>query len=242
MNPKNLFKPCQAPQISPILPKDLHQLSQKLSHRRTSSKASIELQFSLKPSSPIPKFPSPILGNKPSQVTTSHKALKISKKTNSEETFSDEELNIRHLIEQRKILSPISYKDLKTQNFEKNFVNTSSATLTVNEENNLNRVLFALKNRFLTGENDKCSFKTIEELMKKCTETCFALALDSLENLRGIYYLEQSTGYFHRIIADNDSPIVLPPRRIKDFMFYDANTNGFVKSNVNRFEAFVYTV
>lgn len=243
MNPINPFKE-QNTQIYPIHPSDLHHYSKKTSHRRTKSKTSVELLASLKPTSPKSSINSKIVTPKSIIEHLAKKGIRIIKPLDEEETFSDEESNIRQLTEQRKILSPITYKDLKTSILaekEKSLVQTSTTALTLNEENNMDRVLFALKRQFLGDRSLKNSRKTIKDLMKKCTESCFALALDEFETLKGIYYLEQSTGYFHRIIADNDSPIILPPRRIKDFLSFDVNASKFIKASVNRFEAILYS-
>lgn len=243
MNPINPFKQ-QNTRISPIHPADLQHFSKKTSHRRTKSKTSAELLASLKSASPKSSFNNKIVTPKSILEHLAKKGINICKPPEAEETFSDEESNIRQLTERRKILSPITYKDLKNnhlQESDKSLVHTSTTALTVNEENNMDRVLFVLKNQFLKDKSLKNSRKTIKDLMKKCTESCFALALDEYEKLKGIYYLEQSTGYFHRIIADDDSPIILPPRRIKKFLSFDANSSKLIETSVNRFEAILYS-
>ena len=92
-------------------------------HRRTISKTSDELLASL-------KIPSPPVGNRAQIITPqilidhiTKKGLHILKEEKLEESmdyFSDDELHIRNIIEQRKVLSPISVPEFKTKKTKAN--------------------------------------------------------------------------------------------------------------------------
>lgn len=241
----------QKPTIkSPLItPSDLQPLKPRHFHRRTLSKTSEELMQSLKPSSPKPYKKSGLITPDMVKSQLSKKGLIYLKQQESiscKSSDSDEETNILKIIEQRKALSPLTYQSgsspaTKSKNLsEKVSFNTSATALTSAEENNMDRVLNSLELVFLPGVEHLASRKTLESLMQKCQEPCFAMALDEKLRLKGVYYLENSTGYFHRIMADDDSPIVIPPRRVKEHLVYDTGEEKFVRSSNTRFEAFVY--
>ena len=232
-----------------IAPSDLQSLKPRHMHRRTLSKTSDELLQSLKSSSPKTFKKSGLITPDMVKAQLSKKGilcLNYQDSISSNSSNSDEESNILKIIEQRKALSPLTYQDRQhpptkaKKPSEKVSFNTSTTALTSSEENNMDRVLNSLELVFLPGDEHLPSRKTLESLMQKCQEPSFAMALDEKLRLKGVYYLENATGYFHRIMADDDSPIVIPPRRVKEFLVYEVNQKKFLRTSINRFEAFVY--
>ena len=232
-----------------ITPSDLKPLKARHFHRRTLSKTSEELLQSLKPSSPRTYKKSGLITPDMIKSQLRKKGLiyiKHQESISCNSSDSDEETNIRKIIEQRKSLSPLTYQSTSSpatkakKPSEKVSFNTSATALTSAEENNMDRVLNSLELAFLPGNEHLASRKTLEGLMQKCQEPYFALALDEKIRLKGVYYLENTTGYFHRIMADDDSPIVIPPRRVKEYLVYDTGERKFIRSLITRFEAFVY--
>lgn len=224
-------------------------------HRRTISKTSEELLESL-------KIPSQRIAVKDRIVTAQLVRAQLSKKGLTvlrEETFeestgniSDDEITIRNIIEQRKALSPLtctdqekpSMKSLKHTNdkhayFEPGSFSTSTTALTFNEDSNMDRVLNVLENCFLPWNEHKSTGKSIFDLMQKSPEPHYALVLNERKKLTGIFYLESATGYFHRIIGNDDLPIVIPSRRVKEYLLYDGAKRIFTVSTSSKFDALI---
>jgi hypothetical protein len=208
------------------------------------SKTSDELVQTLKSSSPKNYTKPVIITPEMVKAQLSKRGVNYLKHEESLDSNSDDESTIRKIIEQRKALSPITYQEIPSPQIQKlterKSFNTSTTALTSSEDNNLDRVLHCLEELFLPGEKNLQTLKTLESLMQKCTEPSFGLALNDEQRLKGIYYLEAATGYFHRIVADDDLPIVLPPRRIKEFLVLDPSEKRLSRSTILRFEAFVY--
>ncbi|OMJ96196.1 hypothetical protein SteCoe_154 [Stentor coeruleus] len=224
-------------------------------HRRTISKTSDELLESLKISSPHTQGKHQIVTAQMIRSQLVKKGLTVLREETFEEStdsLSDDEMTIRNIIEQRKALSPITYKEPENTSknnpksktdkhveFERISFNTSTTALTSNEDSNIDRVLIALENCFLPGNEHKSTRKSILELMQKSLEPHYSLVLDEHKKLIGVFYLELSTGYFHRIIGNDDLPIVIPPRRVKEYLMYDYMKKIFITSTSSRFDAFI---
>ena len=240
-------------------------------HRRTISKTSDEILASM-------KIPSPPVGNKAQiitpQVLIDHlakKGLHILKEEKSEDSldyFSDEEINIRNIIEQRKVLSPISVPEFKSKKTKPTIVmagkrsvklkgknntdtnciitgleperisfNSSTTAFTLTEESNMDRITLMLENEFLGGNNNRSVRNHIIDLMQRSPEPHYTLVLDHNYNLQGIYYIEIATGYFHRILGNDIVPMVIPPRKVKNFLHYEKDKGTFHPSSPPRFDA-----
>lgn len=224
-------------------------------HRRTISKTSDELLESLKISSPHIVGKHQIVTAQMVRSQLAKKGLTVLREETFEEStdnLSDDEMTIRNIIEQRKALSPITYKEPekpsrknpkyktdKHAEFERISFNTSTTALTSNEDSNIDRVLIALENCFLPGNEHKSTRKSIMELMQKSPEPHYSLVIDERKKLTGVFYLESATGYFHRIIGNDDLPIVIPPRRVKEYLLYDYMKKVFLTSTSSRFDALI---
>ena len=234
-------------------------------HRRTISKTSEELLYSLKVLSPQANSQNNFITP---QNLMDHLAKKglipliEEKPDDSFDYFSDEELNIRNIIEQRKILSPIcaievndkitrvSSKIASTskinshlnvcKNHEPEKISfTTSTAFSATEESNIDRIIFILEQKCIIGQQHQNLRHNIAELMQKSPEPHYTLLLDDYHSLRGVYYIENATGYFHRILGNDNIPIVVAPRKIKAFLYYESMKGAFVQSSPPRFDAFI---
>lgn len=216
-------------------------------HRRTISKTSDELLASL-------KIPSPPIVSRHQQITPQliiahleKKGLNILKEEIEESVdYSDEENNIRSIIEQRKILSPISVPEFKSKKNKKKVVdvekvsnNTSTTAFTVPEETNIDRMIYLLGHVFLVGNTNRSARNQVVELMQRSPEPFFTLILDQNANLQGVYYIEIALGYLHRIIGNDILPIVIPPRKVRTFLYYDTSKMTFHPSHPPKFDAVI---
>ena len=218
-------------------------------HKRTISRTSEDLIEVLNLHSPT---------NKPQLITPQQVSHKLSKKgydisVRSYKTLpciSEEENHIRKITELRKNLSPTSfsesemsysplypYKNTAKTEASKVSFNSSTTAFSVNEENCISRILYILE--ATTFSDDKAVLNNIAELLEKSPENQYTIILDRLKVIKGLYYIEASSGYFHRIISTDDLPIVIAPRRIKSFLIFDNQREVFQFSSPTKFDAVI---
>ena len=117
--------------------------------------------------------------------------------------------------------------------------NTSTTAFTATEESNFDRIFRIIEKHCLCGDKNRSLRNNVLELMKKSPEPHYSLVLNEMKNLIGVYYIDYSTGYFHRIVGNDDLPIILAPRRVKSFLSYDFHKQCFFNSVPLRFDAVV---
>lgn len=219
-------------------------------HRRTISKASDELLKAL-------NICTPPLGKmeqvSPQQVSEHLKKKGISNSTGltrKQSNVCEEESHIRNIIAQRKAISPVSLSDPETstspiypnknrltQETERVSFNTSTTAFSVNEENSINRILYILEASTSNGKQFQSIKKAVAELLEKSPEPHFTLVLDVNKGVKGVFYVEMLTGYFHRILGTDDLPIIIAPRRVKSYYLFDSQHEIFVNSTSEKFDA-----
>jgi Microtubule-binding calmodulin-regulated spectrin-associated len=251
MNTKRSVLVSHFSSTKPITSEGLEQSKPRHMHRRTISQTSDELLASLKISSPQVKSKVQLITPETVIKHLNKKNLSILKEENPEEVcenLSDEETNIRNIIEQRKALSPIVVSNTKEspvgsssktpQDPIRVSFNTSTTAFTTSEETNIDRIILILETQCLPGTSNKNIRKNILDLMQKSPEPYYTLIIDDYNKLKGIYYIDISTGYFHKILGNDDLPLLVPPRKVKSFLYYDPD-KGFVNSFPPRFDAIV---
>lgn len=201
---------------------------------RKNSEKLLEVPKKLLSKPPTPK-------NLPMEQLKKPRCLKLAK-------VSEEENHIRNIIERRKILSPTSLTEpgpsssplLKQLQFkfdtEKASLNSSTTAHSFTEENTIGRILYVLEQ---TAKFDSKILKSISELLMKAPEMHFAIVLDNEKNVKGVYYIETTTGYFHRVLSSEDLPMIIPPRRVKVFLLFNSQKEVFQSALPARFDAII---
>ena len=113
--------------------------------------------------------------------------------------------------------------------------NSSTTAFSMNEENSISRILFILE--MTTFPNNQRVLNDIADLLEKSPEDQYSIILDEKKTIKGIYYIEASSGYMHRIISTDDLPIIIAPRRIKSFLIFDNHREVFQFSSSTKFDA-----
>ena len=159
----------------------------------------------------------------------------------------EEENHIRNIIEQRKILSPTALSNQGTSSFsskclaktesEKFSLNSSTTAFSINEENSMSRTLHILEQTM--GKINQNIIKPVSELLAKSPEMQFTIILDDRKAVKGVYYIESSTRYFHKILSTDGLPLIIAPRRVRYYFLYNAQTDQFDDSSSIRFDAVV---
>ena len=174
---------------------------------------------------------------------------KKSPKNPIKQRISEEEEHIRKIIEERKFLSPLQF--LASENFassdtsrkrdsqetEKISFNSSTTAFSINEENSIGRILFLLEANLFPHARSKKVLNFIAELLEKSPEPHFTLVLNENWAIQGVYYIELSTGCFHRILAMGEMPFIIPSRRVKVFLLFD--NKRFITSTSSKFDAVI---
>ena len=224
------------------------EIKKKHMHKRTISRTSEDLIKVLNLPMCVPGLSQIVT---PQQVTEQLYKQGYRGNTRSFKTLaciSEEESHIRKIIELRKNLSPTSFSEpemssspfsshkstLNTEEAKVSF-NSSTTAFSMNEENSISRILFILE--MTTFPNNQRVLNDIADLLEKSPEDQYSIILDEKKTIKGIYYIEASSGYMHRIISTDDLPIIIAPRRIKSFLIFDNHREVFQFSSSTKFDA-----
>jgi hypothetical protein len=211
-------------------------------HRRTISKTAEDLLKIISIPTPNSDKLHPV---SPTQLSEGLKHRGMSKTSEKcLKQISEEETHIRSLIEQRKHFSTPSIANLspiypiKSKAYvEKVSFNSSTTAYNSLEENGLNHIIEVLE---AIKPPEFLEIKSlIIDLLERSPEPHFTLILDCEKNIKGIYYIEQSTGYFHKVIASSDLSMIIPIRKVWRFFNFDLEENRFLPCNKEKFDAVI---
>jgi hypothetical protein len=221
-------------------------------HRRTISKTDEDLLQTISTLTP-PLGKSQLLNPEELRERLKAKGICYDEAKPRLQTISEEEDHIRKIISQRKnfssTLSPIpkpacnfyENKQFFLQDHSKGSINSNTTNSTFGNESPINRILEILKSGSLKNNEFESCKEIIKDLLLKSPEPRFALILDAVYSVKGVYYVEGSTGYLHRIFASDELPLMIAPRRICLYLSFDSKSMAFVASNSETFEAVVLT-
>ena len=220
-----------------------HNPKLKSCHRRTISKKTEDLLKIISIPTPPSDKMQPITPAQLNEHLKKRGLIKASPNSNTKQV-SEEESHIRSLIEQRKHFSTPSIANLspiypiKSQVYvEKVSFNSSTTAYNSIEENGLNHVVEVLET---IKPPELFHIKSLVfGLLERSPEPHFTFILDYEKNIKGIYYIEQSTGYFHKVIASNDLPMVIPTRKIWSYFIFEFEENAFLEASKDKFDAII---
>jgi hypothetical protein len=164
--------------------------------------------------------------------------------------ISEEENHIRNIIAMRKHFSSKSIsksEPSKSPLYDacmgdkkgdlRGSFNSNTTEITVSEENGVNRVMEILECLSLDRREFETYRERVRELLEKSPETHFSLILDDERSVKGVFYVEGGSGYMHRILASNELPLVIAPRKVKSYFLFDNKQKNFTTASSEKFEA-----